>query len=61
MKNSGSAKPENDIYEQAWLLWNKIEDFSMELWQTFEQYFLQKCIDMDNDEYKKRCHKKMYS
>lgn len=57
MKNTGSAKPENDIYEQAWLLWNKIEDFSMELWQTFEQYFLQKCIDMDNDEYEKRCHK----
>jgi len=58
MKNAVTTQPENDINEQAWLLWNKTTDIANDLWQTFEQYFLQKIIDMDDKEYEKRCHKK---
>jgi len=58
MKNATVTQPKNDINEQAWLLWNKTTDIANDLWQTFEQYFLQKIIDMDDEEYEKRCHKK---
>lgn len=50
-------KEENDIYEKAWRLLNEIEDFSIELWEIFEQYFLQKCIDMDDEQYENRWKK----
>lgn len=57
MKNTDNEKTENDISEHAWLLWNKATDIAEELWNAFEQYFLQKIIDMDDEEYEKRCHK----
>ena len=53
-KNDNKFKEKNDIYEKAWRLWNEIEDFSIELWEIFEKYFLQKCIDMDDEEYENR-------
>ncbi len=57
MKNTVTTQPENDINKQAWLLWNKATDIANDLWNAFEQYFLQKCIDMDDEEYEKRWHK----
>ena len=53
MKNNTDEIQENDLYEQAWLLWNKVNDIADQLWQACEQYFIQKCIDMDNQEYEK--------
>ena len=54
MENAVVPQPENDINEQAWLLWNKTTDIDNDLWMAFEQYFLQKIIDMDDEEYEKR-------
>ena len=54
MENAVVPQPENDINEQAWLLWNKTTDIANDLWMAFEQYFLQKIIDMDDEEYEKR-------
>jgi hypothetical protein len=54
MENAVVPQPENDINEQAWLLWNKTTDIANDLWTAFEQYFLQKIIDMDDEEYEKR-------
>jgi len=56
-KCDNEMKEENDIYEKAWRLLNEIEDFSIELWEIFEQYFLQKCIDMDDEQYENRWKK----
>ena len=53
MKNPVTTQPENDIYEQAWLLWKKATNIADDLWNTFEQYFLQKIADMDDEEYEK--------
>ena len=53
MKNYTKVIPENDLYEQAWLLWNKANDIADQLWQDCEQYFLKKCMDMDDEECKK--------
>ena len=53
MKNTVNTKEENDIYEHAWLLWNKANDIANELWQAFEQHFILKKIDRDEKEYQK--------
>lgn len=54
MENAVIQKPQSDSKEQAWLLWNKATDFANDLWDAFEQYFLQKIIDMDDEQYEKR-------
>jgi len=54
MENAVIQNPQSDSKEQAWLLWNKATDFANDLWEAFEQYFLQKIIDMDDEEYEKR-------
>ncbi len=53
MENTANTKKEIDIYEQAWLLWNKATDIADELWQVFEQDFILKKIDKDEKEYQK--------
>jgi len=34
MKNNNDEIQENDLYEQAWLLWNKVNDIPDQLWQA---------------------------
>jgi hypothetical protein len=39
------------INEKAWQLYNNLAELNSLLWETFENYFLDKCIDMSDDEY----------
>jgi len=42
-----SVNQENDINERAWLLWNKATQIADEIWDAFEQYFMDKIINED--------------
>jgi|GEM_PF-6931362 len=52
-----SDKRVKEINEKVWDLWNKINDLQWQIWYEFEPFFLQKCIDMDDDEYEQRTHR----
>jgi hypothetical protein len=33
--------------DQAWQLWNRLQNLSDSLWNIFEHHFLDKCMDTD--------------
>lgn len=51
VKTSGADEPRyQQLAEKAWQMWHKANQIADELWNEFEPYFVDKCIEeMQND------------
>jgi hypothetical protein len=48
---SPSERAEKEINERAWLLWNKVTQIADEIWDVFENYFVDKIISENDHAY----------